>query len=161
MTRIVSGEGLEARDSNELRDNKEMVRGFNQQVIEEFRANKGIVGGHFKPVRLLLLHHRGRRTGQAYVLPLLYMRDGESFILAGSNGGAEKEPAWVANLEAMSEATVEVGEETLTVKPAVIRESDPERDRLYSDLVKYWPDFLKYEENTDRPFPVIRLDPVG
>jgi deazaflavin-dependent oxidoreductase (nitroreductase family) len=144
-----------------LRESNELVRPFNEQVISEFRASKGIVGGHFAPVRLLLLHHVGRRSGKEYVLPLLYLRDGDSFILAGSNGGAEREPAWVSNLEGMSETTIEVGEEILTVRPESIREPTSERERLYARLVDYWPDFLKYGKNTDRQFPLIRLHPIG
>ena len=143
-----------------LRDSNQQARAFNDQVIAEFRANKGIVGGHFATTTLLLLHHVGRRTGREYVQPLLYMRDGDSYILAGSNGGAEKEPAWVTNLAAMSKATIEVGEETLTVEPKAVPGGTPERDRLYARLVEYWPDFLKYEQNTDRLFPLFKLEPV-
>ena len=147
-------------EATQLRDDNAQARAFNEQVIAEFRANKGIVGGHFKAARLLLLHHVGRRTGKQYVLPALYLRDGDSFLMVGSNGGAEKEPAWVANLEAMSEVTVEVGEETLTVRPSCFRERTPERERLYARLAEYWPDLREYEKNADRTFPVIRLDPV-
>jgi deazaflavin-dependent oxidoreductase (nitroreductase family) len=133
---------------------------FNTQVIEEFRANKGIVGGHFEGKRLLILHTVGRRTGQPRLNPLVYTTNGTTLLVAGSNGGAEKEPVWVANVEAMPEATIEIGEETKTVKVSVIRDGE-QWDEDYAKLVEYWPDFRKYEENTDRKFAVIRLDPVG
>lgn len=149
---------MDDEESAQIRDQSELARAFNEQVITEFRANKGVVGGHFQGVSLLLLHHTGRRTGKRYVLPMLYLSDGDSFLIAGSNGGHVKEPAWVANLEMMPETTVEVGEETLIVKPEFFRGRTPERELLYAKLVDYWPDFLKYEENTDRVFPVIRLD---
>lgn len=77
-----------------------------------------------------------------------YIRDGDSDILVGSDGGAQKEPMWLGNLESMSEATIEVGEETLTVRPTTIRGRTAEREELYARLVAYWPDFSKYEENT-------------
>lgn len=134
---------------------------FSKQVIAEFRASKGIVGGHFANARVLLLHEVGMKTGREYVIPLVYLQDGESFLVAGSNGGAVKEPAWVANLEAMEQAIVEVGGETLTVRASVIRQRTPERDRLYTRLVEYWPDYLEYEKHTDRLFPVVRLEPIG
>jgi deazaflavin-dependent oxidoreductase (nitroreductase family) len=143
-----------------VRDSKELTRQLNQKVIDEFRANGGVVGGHFESGTLLLLHHVGRRSGKEYVLPLLYLRDGDSYLLAGSNGGAEQEPAWVANLEAMPEATIEVGRETLRVRPRSFRERTKERAEIYAKLVDYWPDFLKYEKNTDRLFPLFRLEPV-
>jgi deazaflavin-dependent oxidoreductase (nitroreductase family) len=132
---------------------------FNTQVIEEFRANRGVVGGHFEKANLLLLHTVGRKTGTERVTPLLYLADGDAFVLVGSNGGAEREPAWVANVAAMSEVPIEVGERSLTTRPTILRDG-PERARLYERLYDYWPDVRQYETNTDRPFPLIRLDPV-
>jgi deazaflavin-dependent oxidoreductase (nitroreductase family) len=136
---------------------------LNDQVIAEFQANGGVVrdalGGFFKGIHLLLLHHIGRRSGQEHVTPLLYVDDGSSVVLVGSNGGAEQEPLWVANVEAMSAVTIEVGERTLKAKPTVLR-AGPERDRLYALAVDYWPDMLQYETTAaGRQFPVIRLDP--
>ena len=118
-------------------------------------------GGVRRPwiIHLLLLHHIGRRSGQEHVTPLLYVDDGSSVVLVGSNGGAEQEPLWVANVEAMSAVTIEVGERTLKAKPTVLR-AGPERDRLYALAVDYWPDMLQYETTAaGRQFPVIRLDP--
>jgi deazaflavin-dependent oxidoreductase (nitroreductase family) len=133
---------------------------FNAQIITEYRANAGVLGGHFEGKHLLLLHTIGRRTGEERVKPMVYATDGDSFLIGGSNGGAEKEPLWIGNVEAMPEITVELGDRTLTAKPTVLRDG-PERDRLYSVLVDYWPDFRQYETNTTRQFPVIRLDPIG
>ena len=130
---------------------------FNDQIIAEFRANAGVVGGHFDGKHLLLLHTIGRRTGRERVIPLVYTTVGDSYVVAGSQGGAEKDPLWVANIEAMPEITIELGTGSLTAKPTVVREG-AERERLYSALVEYWPDFLVYETRTTRQFPVIRLD---
>ncbi len=138
---------------------------LNDQVIAEFRANGGVVrdalGGHFKNIHLLLLHHVGRRSGQGHVTPLLYVDDGSGFVLVGSNGAVPaKEPLWFRNVEAMSEVTIEVGARTLKAKPTVLREG-PERDRLYALVVDYWPDLRQYETNAaSRRFPLIRLDPT-
>ena len=133
---------------------------FNDQIIAEFRANAGVVGGHFEGKHLLLLHTIGRRTGQERVIPLVYTTVGDSYVVAGSQGGAEKDPLWVANVEIMPEVTIELGTGTLTAKPTVVREG-AERKRLYAALVEYWPDFRVYETRTARHFPVIRLDPAG
>ena len=132
---------------------------FNDQTMAEFRANAGVVGGHFEGKHLLLLHTIGRRTGQERVTPLVYTTVNGSYVVAGSNGGAEKEPLWVANVEVMPEVTIEVGEVTMTAKPSVLR-GGAERERLYAALVTYWPDFVSYEASTSRHFPVIRLDPT-
>lgn len=133
---------------------------FNAQIIEEFRANRGIVGGHFEGADVALVHTVGRRSRNKVIKPLLYLSDGDALILVGSAGGAPKDPQWVANLEAMGEVTVEVGDTILTAKPTVLRDG-PERDRLYPRYVEYWPDLLEYQTHTDRTFPLVRLDPLG
>ena len=136
---------------------------LDDQVVAEFRANAGVVvdamGGHFKNIHLLLLHNTGRRSGQQYVTPLLFVEDGDRYVLIGSNGGAEKEPAWVANVAAMPEVAIDVGEQTLTAKPTILREG-PEWDRLHAAAVAYWPDILEYQTHTTRTFPFIVLDPI-
>jgi len=136
---------------------------LNDQVVAEFRVNAGVVvdamGGHFKTVHLLLLHNTGRRSGRLYVTPLLYVEDGDGYVLIGSNGGAEKEPAWVGNVAAMPEVVIEVGEQTLTAKPTILREG-PEWDRLHAAAVAYWPDILEYQTHTTGTFPLIVLDPI-
>lgn len=133
---------------------------YNTQVIEEFRANRGVVGGHFEGVHVALVHTVGRRSGDEIVKPLLYLPHGDAMVLVGSAGGAEKEPLWVRNLEAMAEVTVEVGERVVRTRPTVLR-SGAEYDALYPKLVQYWPDLLQYQKNTDRTFPLIRLDPIA
>jgi deazaflavin-dependent oxidoreductase (nitroreductase family) len=137
---------------------------LNDGVIAEFRANRGVVteamGGHFKDTTVALVHYQGRRTGKEYVQPLLCMADGDNYALAGSAGGAVREPLWVANLEAMTETTIELGERTITVKPTVLR-AGAERDRLYAEFGKFWPEVFAYEKNTDRKFPMIALEPVA
>ena len=117
------------------------------------------MGGHFKNVHLLPLHHTGRRSGQQYLTPLLFVEDGDRYVLIGSNGGAEKEPAWVVNVAAMPEVVIEVGGRTLTAKPTILREG-PEWDRLRAVAVAYCPDVLEYQTHTTRTFPLIVLDPV-
>jgi deazaflavin-dependent oxidoreductase (nitroreductase family) len=136
---------------------------LNDQVVAEFRANAGVVldamGGHFKNIHLLLLHNTGRRSGQQYLTPLLYVKDGDNYVLVGSNGGAAKDPAWVANVAAMAEVVIEVGERTLTAKATILRDG-PEWDRLHAAAAAYWPDILEYQTHTTRTFPLIVLDPV-
>jgi deazaflavin-dependent oxidoreductase (nitroreductase family) len=136
---------------------------LDEEVITEFRNKEGAVknaySGHFKDIHLLLLHHVGRRSGRPYVTPLLYVQHDEFLLLAGSNGGAESEPKWVANVEAMERVELEFGDRIVVARPTVLREG-AERESLYAEMVAYWADFLKYEERTDRMFPVIRLDPI-
>src|SRR5579863_10548998 len=103
---------------------------FNAQVIEEFRANHGHVGGPFENMSLLLLHHVGARSGQARVNPLAYHRDGDRYVIFASKAGAPTNPDWYHNLKAHPNTTIEVGTDTIDVAASEV--TGEERDRLYS-----------------------------
>ena len=137
------------------------VNEVNERIIGRFRADGGIVGGPFEGKHLLLLHTVGRRTGQKRVNPLVYAADGESLLVCGSSRGAEKDPAWVGNVAAMSEVTIEVGERILRAKPTVVTHQSPEWERLYGIWSEYWPASEQYESKTSRKFPIVRLEPVA
>lgn len=131
---------------------------WNDTVIAEFRANDGVVGGHFEGKTLVLLHTVGRRSGQAYVTPLVAASDGDALVLCGSLGGAPDDPQWIANLEAGSgTTTVEAGTATVQADYAVVRAGDPEWERLYGIWRANWPAAAEYEAKTDRKFPVVRV----
>jgi deazaflavin-dependent oxidoreductase (nitroreductase family) len=73
----------------------------NQEIIDEFRANEGRVGGYFEGRTLLLLHHRGARTGTERVNPVAYQRvSPDSVAVFASKGGASTNPDWFHNLVA-------------------------------------------------------------
>lgn len=135
----------------------------NAQIIDLFRANHGVVdGGPFTGIRLLLLHHVGRRSGVHRVSPLVSAMDGSAYLVCGSSGGAPRDPAWVTNIEAgVGETDIEVCDQTLRVKTNVVRAESSDWERLYGIWSAYWPDSKEYEKNTTRKFPVIRLEPVA
>jgi deazaflavin-dependent oxidoreductase (nitroreductase family) len=131
---------------------------WNDTVIEEFRANDGVVGGPFQGKTLILLHTVGRRTGQEYVYPLVAAPDGDDLVLCGSMAGAPTDPQWIGSLEAGSgTATVEIGAKTVQADYTVVRPGHAEWERLYGIWRAYWPDAAEYETKTDRKFPVVRL----
>jgi deazaflavin-dependent oxidoreductase (nitroreductase family) len=131
---------------------------FNDNIIETFRANDGVVGGHWDGKTLVLLHHVGRRTGKEFVTPLVAAPDGDAYVICGSLGGAPEDPQWVANLEAASgPATIELGAAELSVGYEVIRPGDSRWEDQYAIWRAYWPDAQDYEKKTDRKFPVVRL----
>ena len=131
---------------------------FNDNIVDIFRANDGVVGMHWEGKTLVLLHHIGRRSGKEFVTPLVAAPDGDAYILCASMGGAPEDPQWVANLEAATgPATIELGTATLTVDYQVVRPDGPEWAKLYGTWREYWPDAAEYEKKTDRKFPVIRL----
>ena len=82
---------------------------FNAQIIEEFHANQGRVGGIFEGAPLLLLHHTGAKSDKNRINPLGYHSDGERYVVCASNGGAPRNPDWYYNLKAHPNVTIEVG----------------------------------------------------
>jgi deazaflavin-dependent oxidoreductase (nitroreductase family) len=128
---------------------------FNDTVIDDFRANDGVLGGHWEGKTTLLLHVRGRKSGREFVNPLVAAPDGDTFIVSGSAGGAPDDPQWVANLEATDgPVTVELGADTVQADARVVRAGDDDWERLYGVWRAYWPDAADYETKTDRKFPV-------
>ena len=132
---------------------------FNQAVIEEFRANEGKVGGYFEGANLLLLHTTGAKSGQARTNPVVYVRDGDRFVVKASKGGADTNPEWYHNLRANPTATVEVGTEQFPVRATIVTE-EPERSRLYAKMVAHRSGFAEYEEKTTRKIPAILLERI-
>ena len=108
---------------------------------------------------MLLLHHVGRRSGEARVTPLIYLRDGEDLVVVGSMGGTPKDPAWVHNLRAAPDTEVEVGRERRAVRARVA--DAEERARLWPLLVEHYPAFANYQARTEREIPVVILSPRG
>lgn len=131
---------------------------FNTQVINEFRENDGQVGGMFESMPLLLLHHRGAKSGTDRVSPLAYREDGGRYAVFASKGGAPEHPAWYFNLLAHPEARIEVGGETIEVVASVAE--GEERDRIYAEQASQVPQFGEYEQKTSRKIPVVLLTPV-
>lgn len=132
---------------------------FNAQIIEEFRANQGVVGGPFEGATLLLLHHVGARSGKDRINPLVYNRDGDRYVVFASKAGAPTNPDWYHNLKADPNITIEVGTDTIEV--AASEASGDERERLFSAQVERSPQFGEYQSKTDRVIPVIVLTPTG
>ncbi len=129
---------------------------WNRRIIEEFRENGGKVGGPFEGARMLLLHHKGARTGTERVNPLVYQPVGEGFAVFASKAGAPTNPDWYHNLIANPEATVEIGEDTVRVRARVAE--GEERERIWTRQKQDRPNFADYEKKTSRQIPVLILE---
>jgi deazaflavin-dependent oxidoreductase (nitroreductase family) len=127
----------------------------NKAIIDEFHANAGKVGGPFAGRTLLLLHTIGAKSGQSRVNPVAYVPDGDRLVIIASKGGAPTNPDWYHNLVAEPLVSVEVGTEQFQVRATVAAE--PERTRLYKQMVAMMPGFAEYQLKTTRVIPVIIL----
>jgi deazaflavin-dependent oxidoreductase (nitroreductase family) len=132
----------------------------NQQIIEEFRANGGKVGGPFEGAPMLLLHHRGAKTGTERVNPLMYQDLGNgSVAIFASKGGAPTNPDWYHNVVANPKTQIEIGTETRDVVARVA--GDEDRERIWTAQKQAYPNFAEYEKTAGgRTIPVVVLDPA-
>jgi deazaflavin-dependent oxidoreductase (nitroreductase family) len=131
---------------------------FNTNVIEEFRANGGNVGGPFATMPILLLHHIGAKSGKARVNPVAYLADGDRYVIFASKGGAPVNPDWYHNLRAHPEVQVEVGSQSL--RAIATEATGEERVRLFNEQARRSPQFGEYQQKTDRQIPVVILTPT-
>lgn len=132
---------------------------WNTQIIEEFRANGGEVGGNFEGRPLLLLHHRGARTGVERVTPLMYRRVPNGYAIFASKGGADTNPGWFHNLMANPDVFIEVGTDKVDVRARIV--DGEEREEIWEHQKSDYPFFADYERKTARDrIPVIVLEEV-
>jgi deazaflavin-dependent oxidoreductase (nitroreductase family) len=130
---------------------------WNRQTVEEFRANKGQVGGIWEGRPLLLLTTTGAKSGQRRTNPVMYLREGDRLFVFASRGGGPTNPDWYHNLLAHPEVTVEIGDQTYPAfaKPVI----GMEHDSIYARWAQLYPQFREYQEQTSRSIPAIELAP--
>ncbi|WP_433362949.1 nitroreductase/quinone reductase family protein [Actinoplanes sp. CA-142083] len=133
---------------------------WNDKVIAEFRANEGRVGGPFTGAPMVLLHHRGRKSGRELVAPMMYLAnesDDRVIYVFASKGGAPTNPDWYYNLTSAGSGSVERGTETY---PVTVRDvAGDERDKLFEVQAGRYPGFAEYAKKTAgiRTIPVLEL----
>jgi len=130
---------------------------WNVQIIAEFRKNHGKVGGQFQGASLLLIHSTGAKSGKVRVNPVMYLKDGDRYLVFASKGGAPTNPDWYYNLKAHPDAKIEVGDDTLDARAEEIK--GPEHDRLYAKQASLYPNFGEYQRQTKRIIPVVAFTP--
>jgi deazaflavin-dependent oxidoreductase (nitroreductase family) len=136
---------------------------FNTDIIEEFRANNGKVGGYFAGAPIVLVHHTGRKSGNEHVAPMMYMaaENPDTIYVFASKAGAPTHPDWYRNLLAAGRGTVEVGSDAgIETFDVTVRELPrEERDPIYAEQARRYPGFADYEKKTAgiRIIPVLAL----
>jgi deazaflavin-dependent oxidoreductase (nitroreductase family) len=131
---------------------------FNRGVIAEFRNNAGQVSGTFEGWPMILVNHRGAKSGKSYTTPLVYTRDGDDYVVIASKAGAPVDPQWFHNVIAHPDITIEVGDQVIPVTAHAAEGA--ERDRLYRAQADLMPNFDEYQANTERTIPVVVLTPA-
>ena len=122
------------------------------------RVSGGRIGGSKRGVPIGLLTTVGRRSGKARTVPLMYMQDGDRFLVVASNAGLAAPPAWYLNLQAKAEATFRPRKEALPVRGRELSESE-QRD-VWERMTRHNPLWAAFQECTDRRTAVVALEPV-
>jgi deazaflavin-dependent oxidoreductase (nitroreductase family) len=139
------------------------AREYNTEIINEFRANQGRVGGMWTGTTLILIHHIGARSGIERITPVACSPQGEGrYAIWAANGGAPTHPDWYYNLKAHPRITAEVSDQTFTVLAEEL--DDTASTELWPKLVAQWPkpvagspDLGAAQARTSRQFPLFML----
>jgi len=124
-----------------------------------YRATKGKLFGRMGKSPILLLNTVGRKSGKKRTTPLLYVMDGEDFVLIASKGGAPTHPAWYLNLMVNPDVTVEVGDREVRARAEEV--SGAEKTRLWQKMVEMYPTYDDYQTKTEREIPLLILHPAN
>ena len=123
-----------------------------------YRATRGLIGHHIPGLPpFLLLDHVGAKSGKRRTTPLLYVKDDGHYVVVASKGGHPKHPAWLHNLRANPDTTIQVGGRRMEVRAREARAE--ERGRLWAKAVAAWKAYDEYQARTEREIPLVVLDP--
>jgi deazaflavin-dependent oxidoreductase (nitroreductase family) len=140
--------------------NKRLLTFFSRLHVVLFRASGGRLGGRLrKTAPVLLLTTTGRKSGKQRTTPLLYVEDGEQYVIIASVGGAPKHPAWYLNLQANPAATIQIGTRRIAVSAETATPED--RARLWPLATNMYSGYSDYQAKTSREIPVVVLTPAA
>ncbi len=125
-----------------------------------YKATDGRIGHRMIGVPSLLLRTTGRRSGVTRTNALVYARDGADYLVVASNGGADKNPAWLFNLRADPKVEIQIGRERQKAEARILGPEDPDYGRLWKIVDEANHDrYSAYQEQTERPIPIVVVTP--
>lgn len=127
--------------------------------VRKYLETDGEVGYIWNGVPTLILTTKGRQSGEERQIPIIFARDGDDVILIASKGGAPNHPAWYLNLTADPHVKLQIKAEKFDAIAQTVDQS-PERERLWAEAVKVWPQYDVYQTRTTRKIPVVLLKRV-
>jgi deazaflavin-dependent oxidoreductase (nitroreductase family) len=131
-----------------------------REQVELYEGSGGTKGTTLRDTGLpvVIVTHFGNKTGEIRKTPLMRVKDGNNYVLVGSQGGAPKDPAWVHNLRANPH--IELRDEA-ALRPMRTREigDAAERARLWALAVAAFPPYADYQTRTKRQIPVFVAEP--
>ena len=132
-----------------------------REQVELYEGSGGTEGTTLRDTGLpvIIVTNRGNQTGAIRKTPLMRVKDGDSYVLVGSQGGAPKNPVWVYNLRADNSVEIRDETEVYTMRVREV-EDDAERARLWELSVAAFPPYAEYQGRTTRKIPVFVAEPA-
>ena len=130
---------------------------YGQEHVRRYRETGGEVGHIWKEgSTVLLLTTKGRKSGEDRTTPLIYVRDGDDYVIVASQGGAPEDPGWYRNLTKSPEVKLQVLDDVFTARARTAE--GEEREKLWRKANEVWPHYDEYAQRTDRTIPVVVLE---
>ena len=131
---------------------------LNAEHVRVYRETNGEQGYIWNGSPILLLTSKGRKSGEDRTIPIIFTGWGEGWAIIASKGGSPTHPKWYLNVVDDPHVQVQVKGD---VFEAVARTaSSPEREQVWAEAIKHWPNYDVYQSRTDRQIPVVVLTPV-
>ena len=129
-----------------------------EEHVRVYRETGGETGYLWNGAPILLLTTKGRLSGEPRTIAIIFSKVGDSYVIIASKGGSPTHPKWYLNVLEEPRVQVQVKAERFE---AIARTAGPgERERLWAEAVKTWPNYDVYQSRTTREIPVVVLDPV-
>lgn len=138
---------------------KKVIKAANRVHVALYRVSGGKFAGRIANLPILLITTFGRKSGKPYTNPVVYLKDGQDYLVTASAGGMDWSPGWYFNLKNKPRARIQIGDQAFDVQAVIV--DGEERTELYERFKAASSNFVKYEEGTSRVIPVIRLVPTG
>jgi deazaflavin-dependent oxidoreductase (nitroreductase family) len=126
--------------------------------VRVYRETNGEKGYLWNGVPTLLLTMRGRKSGELRTIPIIYTPVGESFVIIASKGGSPTHPKWYLNI--LDDPNVEVQVKADRFAAVARTAESPEREQIWAECIKNWPNYDVYQSRTERKIPVVVIDPM-
>ena len=132
--------------------------GWVSEQVALYESSGGREGTTLRGMPVILVTHRGRRTGAIRKTPLMRVADGDRYVLIASKGGAPEHPVWYYNLLADPDVTIRDGERVVQMRARLVEEPE-ERARLWARAAEAYPDYDAYQQRTTRVIPLLCVEP--
>ena len=124
--------------------------------VRQYRATNGETGYMWNGATALLLTTKGRKSGEDRTIAIIFKQVGDRYAIIASKGGAPAHPAWYLNALANPNVTLQIKGD---VFEGVARTAEgAEREELWAESLKQWPNYDVYQSRTDRKIPVMVVE---